>query len=118
MRHLKQLGLVVVVVVGSIVYWRLGFGIGIPALLLIFSLAIVGPGNRLLWLLVMPVPLLLVSGVAYSIFGLLPEKPELPRLLTLFVLVTVVPAAVLWSATKFKAFRTRRSSSGATEGEA
>jgi hypothetical protein len=116
MRYLKVLGLVLVAVVGLVIYWRLGFSVGIPALLLIVSLAIVGPGNRLLWFLVMPVPLLLVSGAAYVLFGLLPEKPEFPRLLTLFVLVTVLPAAVLWSATKFKALRAR--SSRAAVGEA
>lgn len=115
MRYLKTAGLVFLAVVAMFLYWRLGFQIGLPLLLLVISLAIVGPGNRLLWAILFPLPVCALLAAAYLLFGLLPEKPELPRLLALFVLATVVPGAVLWAATKFKALRRRSIQSVASE---
>jgi predicted neutral ceramidase superfamily lipid hydrolase len=102
MHALRTIGLLLAAVAGSAVYWKLGYTRGLPLLVLVVSLAVVGKGNRLLWLAVFPLLSCVVAALAYLLFGLLPETPELPRLLALFTLVTLVPAAVIWSAVKFK----------------
>ncbi|MFM8900398.1 MAG: hypothetical protein ACKOF9_10700 [Burkholderiales bacterium] len=107
MHALKDLGLLVAAAVGSALYWKLGYSIGLPLLLLVVSLAIVGRGNRLLWLAIFPLLSCLIATLTYLLFSLFPETPEFPKLLALFTLVTLIPAAVLWSAAKFKSVRGR-----------
>lgn len=113
MRTLKVIGLVFAAAVGSAVYWRLGYNVGLPLLLLFLSLAVVGKGNRLLWLAAFPLVSCVIAALGYLLFSLLREAPELPKLFVLFTLVTVVPATVLWSAAKFKSARARIQVKGA-----
>ena len=84
---------------------RLGLAFCIPALLFVITLAVVGKGNRLLWLAIFPVVGAVVAGIFYGIYLLLPHENEIPRLLLAFTSMSVAPGLVLYAATLFKKFR-------------
>lgn len=111
MRWLKTFGLLVLILLWSVMLLRLSFFgpvFGMLSLLFIVSLACVGEGNRLVWLMVFPV----VSGLLTVASGLLlaaiPEALRLVRSFLMFALMPVLPAAVLWLAVRFKGHRARR----------
>ena len=115
MHTLRVIGLLFLAAIGSVFYWKLGLLGGLLLLLFVTSMAIVGQGNRLLWLAILPLLSCAIATPVYLLFRQLPKNPELPTLITFFVGVTVVPATILWAAAKFKSARSRSKAKGTSE---
>ena len=98
-------GLLLLAIAGTLLYWRLGYNIGLPLLLFVISLAIVGKGNRLIWSAVFPFLCAALAAVVYAAYSLLPKEPEMPKLLFVLVLLSVVPGLILWAAVILKRLR-------------
>jgi len=111
MRMLRKLLLVPLAIVGALLYWKLGFYFGLPVLLFVVSLAIVGSGNRLLWSAIFPLTCCVIAAAIYGVYQLMPQKAEFAKLLLAFVLVSVVPGAILWAAAKLRQVRLNRRAS-------
>jgi hypothetical protein len=78
---------------------------GPPFILLVISLAIVGKGNRLLWLAAFPVLIGVIGAFVYAGFLMIPKDAELVKMLLGCTLMSVVPGAVLWAAVKLNRLR-------------
>jgi hypothetical protein len=98
MHILKTLALIVVASLGTLLFWKLGYGGDLLILLFLVSLAIVGEGNRLVWAAIFAFVGCIIAAGVYGAYELLPT-PELLRLLLMFTLLTVIPGAILWVAT-------------------
>jgi hypothetical protein len=110
----KKIGLLGLALAGSFLYWRLGYSAGMPLLLFVMTLAVVGQGNRIVWSAVFPFLSCVLAAVLYTGFSLIPPEAEFAKLLIAFVLITAVPGLVLWLAHRFKIARnekTRKESS-------
>jgi hypothetical protein len=100
--------LVVLAVVCVLVVLRFEPMSGITVLLVSVSFALVGTGNRLLWMLILPLIACVLAALIYGVFSVLPKQPDLPSAILGFVLVPVIPSLILWAAV---AFRQKRASS-------
>jgi hypothetical protein len=107
MRLFKTIILILVAILSSALYWKLGQGAGFLLLLLAVSLAIIGEGHRLWWLLVFPLLCCALAAALYGMLAWIPQGMEFPKLLMLFTLVTVLPSGVLWFAANFAKLRSR-----------
>jgi hypothetical protein len=95
-------------IIGSALFFRLGAAAGMPILLFAISLACAGPGNRALWSLAFAV-LTVLSTTAFTAFerGLAPG-PGLWMTGLHFAVLPLVPALFLWLAHRFRAWRQAR----------
>ncbi len=105
MRAIKNLGLLVLALAGSILFWSLGYAAGLPVLLFGLSLAVVGKGNRLLWPFALPFACCLIGALAYAVYSVIPPSAELAKLLFATIPLSVVPGVVLWLALRLKRSR-------------
>ena len=108
MGTLRVVGLSILAVLSTCVYFRLEMGGGMPILLFVVSLAIAGHGNRWLWSLIFPVLMGATGAVIWGVSQLMPKEAEFAMTLLGFVLVSVVPGAVLWLAATLKRARHSR----------
>lgn len=106
-RICSAIGLLFLAMVGTLLYWRLGYAAGLPVLLFGVSLAVVGKGNRLIWSAAFPFICAALTATLYVAYSLLPAEPKMPRLLFAFTLISVVPGLILWAAVKLKGLRSK-----------
>ncbi|MFG6459166.1 hypothetical protein [Roseateles sp. BYS96W] len=95
-------------VLAAFMLFRFTAALGAAGLMLVFSFAFVGPGNRLAWIAVFPVVAAILAAVGYGIFAILPEDNERLKLLVAFAGMPVVPGLVLWAAVRFRKYRAER----------
>lgn len=105
MRILKVIGQLLLALSGAILYWKLSFNLGLPLLLFVVSLAVVGEGNRLLWAAIFPFISCAIAAVIYAGYLAIPAEAELMKLLLTFTMMSVVPGVLLWGAVKLKCAR-------------
>jgi len=117
MAALRVLGLLVLAVVSAYVYVRGIPVVGMPILLFVVSLAIAGRGNRWLWALIFPVLCGATGAAILGLYTLMPKGADFAMSLLAFVLVPVVPAAILGLAAKLKRVRSRRGTANTAIGE-
>jgi hypothetical protein len=101
----KSAGLLLLALAGAALYWKLSFHLGLPLLLFLVSLAVVGKGNRWLWSAIFPLISCVLSAVIYAGYAVIPAGAEFVKLLLAFTLVSVVPGVVLWAAVRLKRAR-------------
>jgi hypothetical protein len=94
--------LVVLAVVCVLVVLRFEPMSGITVLLVSVSFALVGTGNRLLWMLILPLIACVLAALIYGVFSVLPKQSALPSAILGFVLVPVIPSLILWVAVAFR----------------
>ena len=105
MSRTKKFGLLCLALAGSFLYWKLGYSVGMPILLFVMTLAVVGQGNRILWSAIFPFLSCVLAAALYAGFSFIPPEAEFAKLLIAFTLITAIPGFLLWFAQKFKASR-------------
>lgn len=107
MQAIKNAGLLVLALAGSLLYWSLGQQAGLLLLLFTLSLAIVGKGNRLIWSAAFPLACCLIGAPIYTVYSVMPPSAEFAKLSLAAVLFPAVPGVVLWLAVRLKQWRQR-----------
>lgn len=95
-------------ILAAFMLFRIAAALGVAGLLLVFSFAFVGHGNRLAWIAVFPLVAALLATVSYGVFTILPEDNERLKLLVAFAGMPLIPGLVLWAAVRFRRYRDDR----------
>lgn len=68
-------------ILAAFMLFRIAAALRVAGLLLVFSFAFVGHGNRRAWIAVFPLVAALLAAVSYGVFTMLPEDNERLKLL-------------------------------------
>lgn len=114
---LRVTGLLILAATSACVCFKGGPDVAMPILLFAVSLAIAGRGNRWLWSLIFPVLSCAIGAAVLGLAKLMPKEAEFAMSLLVFVLVSVVPGAMLWLAATLNRVRSGRGTASTELGE-
>lgn len=102
MHIFKSIGILILVFLANFLFWRLG---GVPVLILGISLAVAGPGNRILWFFLFALFVALAFAISSFDVSHLALGNNIVIAILAVGLLPLCPAMLIWSAHSLRARR-------------